>query len=245
MTEITASDLGAGVQCDPRSWSDEEIKEVVETILLNPEDHTVPLAEVEPIAFQIAKHADSYLLDLHAVEFGLAHSLSIEGGRGGPCTGGIKGGLPLVRLPHRTRHRRRHLFQLIWTIVYYDPSLNWNWQQAYEAALDGNRMFVEYRSIHRDPEIGSFISNNTMDHIAAVLCHEIAHAAHWLVRFEFQQAGVKKEPLGATNAPFARCRPHGPYWQRMYRYLRQEMGLIADPDTRRLINTSEVSNAYS
>jgi len=68
-------------------------------------------------------------------------------------------------------------------------------------------LFPEYKSFQNDHQIGSFNSNNTRHHIAAIVVHEVAHAAdHWSGDFS----------------------SHGSEWRGRYRILRKELGLIFD-----------------
>lgn len=64
--------------------------------------------------------------------------------------------------------------------------------------------FREYRAIADDPEIGSFRSNQTEQHIAAVVAHEIAHAADY---WDGDRTG------------------HGSEWRYRYRILRRALKL--------------------
>lgn len=66
-------------------------------------------------------------------------------------------------------------------------------------------LFPEYKSFQKDHQIGSFQSDDPRHHIAAVVAHEVAHAAdHW-------------------NGDFS---SHGSEWKGRYRTLRKELGLV-------------------
>ena len=77
-------------------------------------------------------------------------------------------------------------------------------------AHDGFCVFVEYASIMKDAEIGSFITRSTDPEIfiAATAAHELAHSIHhWNGRAQ----GLNRSEIG---------RPHGVEWQAIYRRLR-------------------------
>lgn len=70
---------------------------------------------------------------------------------------------------------------------------------------DAAGKFHEYKQHQDDPEIGEFHSDDPRHHIAAVVAHEVAHAAdHWSGDFT----------------------SHGSEWRHRYRVLRRELGLV-------------------
>ena len=76
---------------------------------------------------------------------------------------------------------------------------------TYYSTVQG--VFWEYRSHRDDPEIGSFNSPRSIHHMAAVVAHELAHAADF------------------WNGDVSKSGPHGANWKRLYRLLRRELNL--------------------
>ena len=86
---------------------------------------------------------------------------------------------------------------------------NWRekcWKRAAVLAREGKWQYVEYSHINNSEEIGAFISDDSDDHVRALVAHELAHAIHW---WEVSQ-GLE------TNLV-----EHGPAWVGIYRVMRK------------------------
>ena len=89
---------------------------------------------------------------------------------------------------------------------------NWasktSWKRAVKFAKEGYCVFVEYSSIQKDKDIGSFIteSGDPRPFIEATAAHEVAHSIHF-----WNNKGKRYGTFG---------RPHGVEWQAIYRKLR-------------------------
>ena len=86
---------------------------------------------------------------------------------------------------------------------------NWRekcWKRAAELAREGKWQYVEYSHINNSEEIGAFISDDSDDHIRALMAHELAHAIHW---WEVSK-GLQTDKV-----------EHGPAWINIYRALRR------------------------
>jgi hypothetical protein len=93
---------------------------------------------------------------------------------------------------------------------------SWGWYKGISIALNGvfsldhpgdiflMSYYGEYTHISKDPEIGSFRSNDWHPRLAALVAHEVAHQIHQCGRFQ-------SEPDRQA---------HGLSWQRIYRQLR-------------------------
>ncbi|MEX9785668.1 MULTISPECIES: hypothetical protein [Providencia] len=89
----------------------------------------------------------------------------------------------------------------------------------------GLRMFAcyfhEYAHVCKDKEIGSFYSINRLDHLRALVAHELAHF------FQFNTASKNYNQHDAKqHLPRLDYRtPHGEGWQYIYRYLKMPLNL--------------------
>lgn len=126
-------------------------------------------------------------------------------GSGDRAWGGCKNGIPKIRISVYCRdHNKEQWLNELQDRVWFKMKV---WKEALERAKNNEWMFIEYSHIHKDHDIGSFISDNPLDHVRAVVAHEIAHAIHW---WHINECGHK------------RTRPHGGDWRFLYRALRRE-----------------------
>ena len=86
-----------------------------------------------------------------------------------------------------------------------NPGRRGVWKQATDCAKQDRWLFVEYTHIHQSSDIGGFISDNPLDHIRALIAHELAHAVHWWNIETLSEEDTKS---------------HGTAWQAIYRALR-------------------------
>jgi len=83
--------------------------------------------------------------------------------------------------------------------------------------------FDEYKSLRALPDIGSFVANSET-YLLAVVAHEIAHAVQFTVKVKHRDKQRYHHFVDVKDIPVdILYRPHGKGWQRIYRYLRQQL----------------------
>ena len=123
------------------------------------------------------------------------------------CTEGARGGISSNGAPGIYIGTRGDGFDME-TDFRRHGERNWRekcWKRAAELAREGKWQYVEYSHINNSPEIGAFVSNDSDDHIRALIAHELAHAIHWW-KVSLDQEDNRVE--------------HGPVWVGIYRALR-------------------------
>lgn len=77
--------------------------------------------------------------------------------------------------------------------------------------------FNEYLHVCQDLEIGSFYSMSRLDHIKAIVAHELAHFFQFNARKHNFDSSIAKECLPQLDYRTS----HGEGWQYLYRYMRK------------------------
>ncbi|MEI9747423.1 MULTISPECIES: M48 family metalloprotease [Morganellaceae] len=129
---------------------------------------------------------------------------------------GYVGGSPLVRVNWAAKHSwGGHRNITISPGYLYEPDL---------VEIYGLHMFAchfhEYAHVCMDKEIGSFYSSNRLDHLKALVAHELAHFLQSNTHSRnFTQAATQHLPRLDYRTP------HGEGWQFLYRYLKKPLNL--------------------
>jgi hypothetical protein len=119
--------------------------------------------------------------------------------------GGSQKGVPAISIGRADRCFNKEEFNAM--LLRLKNHQKPNWESAIEMAREDKWMYVEYQSFYSHPEIGSFISDSTQDHIDALVAHELAHA------------------IDHFNKD---CSHHQKPWKQKYAFLRRELGLVTN-----------------